>query len=367
MTEEIQEPKRLAQLDILRAIACILVIISHTPAPANPLMMALKRGGWIGVDLFFVLSGFLVTSLLFREYKRDGRVRAGRFAIRRALKIYPAFYFFLFVTTICIVLLANDLSNISPGKLLAEALFVQNYLPSVWGHTWSLAVEEHFYIAVIILVWSCSRFGSGNPFRSWPPILVGVGVVVLSLRIAFANTFTNVPAVTHLRCDALSMGILLAYLWNFQHDWFINFSARYRVILLTAGILLVMPPFIYSARDYSWIRVYGLTTNYLGSAMILFAVIPLKMKNPGFISSSLAWVGTYSYSIYVWHAVVASWIIPRIHERTVDVSTYVTVFLSLLLSLCLGIVMANIIEFPVLKFRDIFFPATDRRIATSRT
>jgi len=204
-------PSRLIQLDILRAIACVLVIISHSPTvPGNTLMQALARGGWVGVDLFFVLSGFLVTSLLFREYLHNGHVCPGRFAIRRAMKIYPTFYVFLLVTTLCIAWLANDLSNISPARILSEIFFVQNYFGSVLGHTWSLAVEEHFYIAVIVLVWICSRSSSGNPFRYWPRWVLVVCVVTLAMRISSAQTMIRVPQGAHLRYDALAIGILLA-------------------------------------------------------------------------------------------------------------------------------------------------------------
>src|SRR5271168_36950 len=90
---------RLRQLDVLRGVAILLVLGRHLDSVPTDAPGAIQsafdlwmRAGWIGVDLFFVLSGFLVSGLLFREYARYGDVRAGRFLLRRGLKIYPAFY-----------------------------------------------------------------------------------------------------------------------------------------------------------------------------------------------------------------------------------------------------------------------------------
>src|SRR5437899_380470 len=94
--------QRLAALDTLRGIAVLLVLCRHMPLAKLPGWLLgpleiLQRGGWAGVDLFFVLSGFLVSSILFREWQQSGEMKAGRFLARRAFKIYPAFYVMLAV------------------------------------------------------------------------------------------------------------------------------------------------------------------------------------------------------------------------------------------------------------------------------
>ncbi|MGH9560345.1 MAG: acyltransferase family protein, partial [Terracidiphilus sp.] len=126
------------RLDILRGIAVLLVVFYH-----GRVQDRLIGAGWAGVDLFFVLSGFLISGLLFAEYKRTGSINLKRFFIRRGLKLYPAFYFLLFVTFV----LEHATQHVRPlGAYLSEMFYVQNYGPSVWTHTWSLAVEEQFYI-----------------------------------------------------------------------------------------------------------------------------------------------------------------------------------------------------------------------------
>ena len=93
--------ERLRSLDLLRGIAVVFVIGRHLElcptyeSGMSPLLNVWQRGGWVGVDLFFVLSGFLVSGLLFREFTRSQSIQAGRFLLRRGLKIYPAFYCFL--------------------------------------------------------------------------------------------------------------------------------------------------------------------------------------------------------------------------------------------------------------------------------
>ena len=125
-------------LDLLRCIAVWLVLIRHLPNPANAILKTIQVGGWIGVDIFFVLNGFLVAGLLFEEHKKTGNTRIGRFLIRRGLKIYPAFWAMILVTVLV------EHSNVA--TIVNELLFIQNYRSGLWTHTWSLAVEEHFYL-----------------------------------------------------------------------------------------------------------------------------------------------------------------------------------------------------------------------------
>src|SRR5439155_8723892 len=95
------------------------------------------------------LSGFLISRLLFTEYQKHGALRIGRFLIRRGFKIYPAFYVML-AATVAITAYHSHLPHGYLVKVLTEAVYLQNYLPPVWGPTWSLAVEEHFYLLLAV-------------------------------------------------------------------------------------------------------------------------------------------------------------------------------------------------------------------------
>src|SRR5438874_883596 len=134
-------------LDVLRGIAVLMVIFSHyflTWDLGSTVGIVLGRG----VDLFFVLSGYLISGLLFEDFKRTGTINLRRFWIRRGLKIYPAFYAMLGFTVIVFRFHAHGF----PPGMWSELFFVQSYIAPIWPHTWSLAVEEHFYVALPLLL-----------------------------------------------------------------------------------------------------------------------------------------------------------------------------------------------------------------------
>src|SRR5882762_8858716 len=126
-------PSRSVSLDLLRLVAVVLVLGRHMETyplefgkgVAFYVSRFWQNGGWTGVDLFFVLSGFLIGGLLFAEVKKTGGLRVGRFLFRRGLKIYPAFYALLFATFAFNLALHRPMR---PTSVVAEILFLQNYL-----------------------------------------------------------------------------------------------------------------------------------------------------------------------------------------------------------------------------------------------
>jgi peptidoglycan/LPS O-acetylase OafA/YrhL len=172
-------------LDLLRFVAVFLVLGRHLhlPPDASPILDSWKRGGWVGVDLFFVLSGFLVSSLLFKEQIRTGSVDMWRFLIRRGFKIYPAFWCMLRFT-----LTVQNMQGTPPNTqtLLGELLFLQNYLGGIWPHTWSLAVEEHFYLGIAALfttVLACQRHKNFD----WIPFAFAITAILFSHAIEYPS------------------------------------------------------------------------------------------------------------------------------------------------------------------------------------
>src|SRR5579871_627813 len=181
------EKQRLIELDFLRGIAILLVVGSHAAMPSqaaghlNSLVWTWQSWGWTGVDLFFVLSGFLIGGLLFREIKTYGRLDVPRFIIRRGFKIWPMYYVFLCLGFL-VVMLKNHFSFAHTGHLFLPYLFhLQNYDPNglidrpreavamfTVNHAWSLAVEEHFYLLLpFLLLWLGGTKGVSR--LSWFP------------------------------------------------------------------------------------------------------------------------------------------------------------------------------------------------------
>src|SRR5262245_52834501 len=175
-------------------------------------------GGWAGVDLFFVISGFLVGGLLFRELRDRGTVASGHFLIRRGFKIYPAFYFMLACTLVPVLAVGVERPV---DRIVSELFFLQSYTSGLWRHTWSLAVEEHFYLllALLFAVATAGRMRAYFGLRSVLGLYVVTAAVCLLLRIRLSTSLsyshmTHLFA-THLRLDSLFFGVLLSYVQCF--------------------------------------------------------------------------------------------------------------------------------------------------------
>ena len=178
---------RILELDVLRGVAILLVLGTHVPAYAF-----WAKAGWLGVDLFFVLSGFLISNLLFLEYRQWESIRIGQFFLRRALKIYPTFYC-LYIATLTYGFCVDARFGWQNG--LGEMFFLQNYLGSIWGHTWSLAIEEHFYIFLpLALTLMLKVRRRGNPFLPIPYLFLVVAVGCLAGRLTTAQSY---PGFSH--------------------------------------------------------------------------------------------------------------------------------------------------------------------------
>jgi peptidoglycan/LPS O-acetylase OafA/YrhL len=363
--------KRNLNLDILRTLAVFLVLGHHAepcPIEINQLLFYFtsfwQRGGWIGVNVFFVLSGFLVSSLIFREYQKTDNFAAKTFLIRRGLKIYPPFYLLLAITFFANVFIFEQsfLSNIR--FYLGELLFLQNYLGGIWVHTWSLAVEEHFYLGLAFFTYYIiKRKKSGtNPFDSIPAVFIFFAVVCLILRITasyvvpFSWRWHQVG--THANIDSLLFGVFLAYFYHFKTEEFAAFVSKRRYPLVTAGILIMLVAFFYSRKEYSFIITYYPTLLYLGCGMLLSGFLFMKLKD-NLVINFIGYLGQHSYSIYLWHLPVAVWLcVPLFGANSSYESWYLSTIFYYVLSVVVGIVMGRLIEYPVLKYRDKMFPST---------
>jgi peptidoglycan/LPS O-acetylase OafA/YrhL len=352
---------RSAPLDALRALAIALVLGRHLPelpagcAPAWLLgaVACWQRAGWIGVDLFFVLSGFLVSGLLFREYRRFGEFSAGRFLARRAFKIYPAFY--LMFAFVMLFAAHAGRSFVGWPVVLSEVFFVQNYGPSLFPHTWSLAVEEHFYLLLPLLLFAL-RGKKDAPFARLPAVVIGVAALALAGRVWNAQLFdfrlkTHLFP-THLRVDSLLIGVLLSWLAQFHPEPTWRFFTRHRAPLAAAAFALVLPAFFAEVGSGWYLHTLGLTGLALASGVLL--LFALRWKSAW---RPVAFLGAHSYSIYLWHIPIRFFgpaFLPREMAPLAQAAAY------LALSAVGGIVAAKLIESPFLAMRDRCFPTRSR-------
>lgn len=359
---------RLVGIDVLRAVAVVLVIFRHNDLgwstglePIDAILRRLWTGGWIGVDLFFVLSGFLVSSLLFREHLRHGRIQPGRFLIRRGLKIYPAFYVFLAATVFY-----EGLARGGWRALLHEAIFIQNYAsPTLWGHTWTLAVEEHFYFLLALAFWLWGRKEAPmQTVQRLPSLILFASIFILLARTLAAEgerfDATAHLFPSHLRFDSFLVGVLLSYFHSFHHDAFHALCSKRCRLLGAAGLLMLLPAFFFQLGRYEWIHTYGLSIFAVGSALLICAALG-RSWSTNRLWSWVASVGTYSYSIYLWHMPVRRWLMPRLARGdAVDDRLLTPIFV--VASLAVGVILSRVIEIPVLHARDRYFPTRVRSL-----
>lgn len=356
-----QKRTRVVGLDVLRCVAVLLVLGAHLrdiPVARYSLIALWKTGGWVGVDIFFVLSGFLVSRLLFEEYVRHGAINVRRFLLRRAWKIYPSFWLLtLFTVTVPPMFQSAKALSWSLSPVFAELGFVQNYIRGLWGHTWTLAVEEHFYIVVaLFLSVLASRGVVNNPFASVPTTFVLLAIVCMALRVTTVWAYRSQPddwfvyCGTHMRIDSLFYGTLLAY-WA----QFCRLTARLRRLsasfLVGGGAACLLPAFFVSMSENRWCWPVIVVLLYGGAGLWVLAARRLRSASNLFVLG-ISKIGAASYSIYLWHGAVNGYG-TRAVEKLFGVTdpwlylvTYVTG------SVVVGLLMHGIVEKPLLAIRD---------------
>jgi peptidoglycan/LPS O-acetylase OafA/YrhL len=332
--------KRQLSLDLLRGVAVLLVIVCHCHV-TEPILATIKCGGWVGVDLFFVLSGFLVSGLLFKQQAKEGRIRPINFWVRRGFKIYPAFWVFIAITVMSFFVTNH---YIPWDKLGGELLFVQSYTKTrLWGHTWSLAVEEHFYFLLPLILMPLAKVN----FKPLPRMVFTMmgGLALAKWLNSFQPVEPQITFYTHLRIDALFFGVLLSH-WH--HSWpaFTAFCHKYSGLLFIAGCSVFVPAFMFNVYETRYLYSFGYTVNTLGAGAILMSMVCGNVP-VNCVTKLVAWIGEYSYSIYLWHNFALIGIIPIL-----GVTEALEVYATVVVSCALGIVMSRLVEGPALKLRD---------------
>lgn len=341
-------------LDILRFIAVLLVVFRHLEPweRDSSLIKIVQTGGWVGVDLFFVISGFLISSLLFKELSQTQSVELKRFLIRRGFKIYPPFW----VSTIFSILIFKWVEQgPSLQQIFTEILFLQNYLNGIWLYTWSLAVEEHFYFGVALVFWALKQFNVSKSIKFLPwicftTLFVGAFLRYIQIPRTGPYFYFMYAFSTHLRIDSLCFGVLLAYFFHFK-KWGQNWGPFASAVGVFLGIALLAPAFIFYIEQHQWVLIWGATLFYIGSGFILLGALKIqnsKMKWLRFIGI----LGGASYSIYLWHMPVRIWLIPWIFRKFGLSGATLNMWLYVIGSFVVGWIMHCLIEKPVLRLRD---------------
>jgi peptidoglycan/LPS O-acetylase OafA/YrhL len=209
--------RRNHQLDFLRGVAILLVLGRHQPLASDKsvhlesIAWYWYNCGWMGVDLFFVLSGFLIGNGLFAEIKAEDKLNARRFLIKRIFKIWPGYFVLMLLLSTGLTISAEEKKHV-----IWNWFHLQNYFGSCRVQTWSLAVEEHFYLFLPFVLYLLCKYKKIN---AMPFIALAIAIYCplgrfLDLKGAYDYS--------HLRMDALFFGVLLAYLKQLRAPLFAN-------------------------------------------------------------------------------------------------------------------------------------------------
>ena len=355
--KKLTEHGRLAQLDFLRGLAILLVLGGHIffKPPLSAFSVALFGPllvcGWTGVDLFFVLSGYLVSSLIFNEYLKRNTFDPWNFLIRRGFKIYPGYYAFLLLA---VPLLGWLKIGWTGAAWLHEAFFVQNYFGGIWPQLWSLAVEEHFYLSFCLV--SSLLIAAHVGVRAFKYVCLFALVVSPVLR-CFATMHPPWNcSLTHLRLDSLAFGVLLSYLRHFESDK-LKFLCRKPFFLLLYGVPLVLTGIASFPSQSALGFVFGYISIYVGYGLILLHALHTEQRKEH-LYKVVCTIGVYSYSIYLWHKAV-NYVLQNLIGRMFQLSLpqELTVVVYFVVAVLWGILAAKLVEMPFLRLRERLFPS----------
>ena len=362
VTDGEQRRPHLAALDGLRGLAVMAVLVFH----AGKL-----QGGFLGVDLFFALSGYLITSLLLAEVDSTRRVDLMAFWGRRLRRLLPAVLFLLIVVTIITTVVATVPER---AATIEDGPWVQAYfanwhaiaghrdywasfeLPRMFGHLWSLAIEEQFYLIWPVLVGLIAWRGGRHVHRN--VIIVCVGASLLSLgqmiRLFDVTNPTRVYIGTDTRASSLLLGALFAaaplraatvrFTSRLSGRWSGGFTAAAAAVALVIGLSWVLV----DGPSSPWLFRGGLFAHSLLAAVLVAgcAARPDTAISRGFGWAPLAFIGVLSYSLYLWHWPVYDLLSP---QRT-GLSGWSLMGLRLAVSFAAALVSKQLIEDPV-RFR----------------
>lgn len=342
-------------LDGLRAIAVLLVIVYHFWPTVLP-------GGMIGVDIFFVISGFLITSLLLREGALNGRIALGSFWVRRARRLLPAIALMILVLGPVSLIVGGDIQVNLGRQLLGAATFSSNWIsifagndyfaqtsPELFTNFWSLAVEEQFYVLWPLLI-VASGMLLGRRWRHFSAIMV-LGILA-SLGVATFLLMNGTPiSRIYYGTDTHLYGLLLGALLAFARPWSLyppmgkkalyrvaqpfGLIAFTRVMVSWLSLFALIPYAILVPESAPGAIPWGLFGASLLALGVIQGMLPDMLAGASealrrlLNFAPLRWVGERSYGLYLWHwplAVVMHYVLGADRSPLVNVGVLVATF-----------------------------------------
>lgn len=287
-------------IDGLRSLAILPVLLFHMGASFMP-------GGYLGVDVFFVISGFLITGILYKELQTTGKFSIGNFYERRIRRIFPALVTVSAVTLIVgyFVLLPDAFKTL---KLSLRWVFgfLSNYFfagqnsyfaPDIdlnpMLHTWSLAIEEQFYVVFPLLLWVLYKL---VPKKAWAFVLGAIALVSIGWAQAnyFADPTANFYEIQFRAWELLAGGLIALFIDNFQT------LSKWKNVLSSAGLLMLIGSYLFLDDKFAH-PGYLTLIPVVGAALIIAFTTEGSVTYRVLSLRPVVFIGLISYSLYLWH------------------------------------------------------------------
>jgi peptidoglycan/LPS O-acetylase OafA/YrhL len=368
--------QKLNGLDTLRALAIALVFMYHYQVfvSREATFGWLSIIGWIGVDLFFVLSGYLIANQIFSGITRGQTLSLKAFYARRFLRTLPNFYvvlalYFLFPTV---------MGGNTPPALWRFLSFTQNYQlqpGTAFSHAWSLCIEEQFYLLLPAVVICCVRFGK-SIWLGWT-LLVALLLVGIATRSvlwlhygreaggAINGYHPNIYYSTFCRFDELLPGVAIAMLKNFHRPTWERVMLKGQALLvaglLSCAVLAYLLLNFYVIEGYG----YGFFMTAFGYSLIAlcFALLTASALSPHSTLHKIripgaAQLAAWSYAIYLSHKAIAVIMQTQLASYGIDARTGLALLIITCACLLGGCLLYKLIELPFMNLRDKYFPTS---------
>lgn len=338
--------------DALRFFAFFKVFLLHIPIVAFPWFNYIKAGGGIGVQFFFVLSGFLITYIILEEKKRTGTLDLKNFFVRRVLRIWPLYYLMVLVayTTPFILEHFLHLSSSSEGyepNIWVSLTFLENYKMMITGDhanvsplsvMWSLCIEEHYYLVWGLLLYFLS------PKRL--PLVIGVCLIVGLLSrwiyylvgIPASDLFTNI--------DLFAFGAIPAYAVVYLPNRLEGLLSSISMLQKRLFVLLLIIVVTLSSQRANSDQDFILLTSLLGGVFMMLIAFTLPTKRYLKISDNniLSRMGVYTYGLYLYHTLVINLLLKIFAKGGIDINEPVSAIMFFSVSL-IGSLVCSILSY----------------------
>jgi peptidoglycan/LPS O-acetylase OafA/YrhL len=331
-------------VDVFRAFAILPVIVFH--------FNRFLPHGELGVDLFFVISGLLVGSILIRKFRSNQRISFWQFILQRGFKIWPSFYWFLlFGNILAYIFYSHDkpdyIINGGGRDILRYIFFYQNYTaaPFHWtfDHIWSLCVEEHFYILLPLILIIVKALFSNNRSLLILAIagFIATGIVFKVFSIHFTPNVSTY-STTHNRIDSLGWGVLLGILVTYYEDYLRKINGLF--LLFFIGLLLFAADIVYltQTNDPFFEKVV-----FHSLSPFCFFLMLLGLYYHDFSKwKPFRFIAYYSYNWYLWHPLFAYIVSKYVGINILGLLTYTVI------SFLVAMLFTILIEERFLRMRE---------------